>query len=78
MIDIHRQRVRLMGFDAPELDDRARCTIERMLATRAAARLRQIIRRGDNIDLRMVACACRPGTEGTSNAIMGGHAGTWR
>jgi endonuclease YncB( thermonuclease family) len=70
-IDIHGQRVRLMGFDAPELDDRARCAIERMLATRAAARLRQIIRRGDNIDLRLVACACRPGTEGTQQCNNG-------
>jgi endonuclease YncB( thermonuclease family) len=64
-IDIHGQRIRLVGFDAPEEGQRARCASERTLAARAAARLRQIIRRGDKIDLQMVACACPPGTEGT-------------
>jgi hypothetical protein len=36
-----------------------------------SARLRQIIRRGDRIDLQMVACACPPGTEGTQQCNSG-------
>jgi endonuclease YncB( thermonuclease family) len=64
-IDMHGQRIRLVGFDAPEEGQRARCASERTLATRTAARLRQIISRGDRIDLQMVACACPPNTEGT-------------
>ena len=64
-IDVHGQRIRLVGFDTPELGGHAHCGIERMLAARAASRLRQIIRRGEDIDLQLVECSCRPGTEGT-------------
>ena len=64
-IDMHGQRIRLVGFDTPEEGQRARCTTERTLGARTAARLRQIISRGDRIDLQMAACACPPGTEGT-------------
>ena len=70
-IDIRGQRVRLVGFDAPEEGERARCASERTLAARTAARLRQVIRRGDKIDLQMVACACPPGTEGTQRCNNG-------
>jgi micrococcal nuclease len=35
------------------------------LAARATSRLRQILRTGDDIDLQVVDCSCRPGTEGT-------------
>ena len=35
------------------------------MAARATWRLRQIIRTGDDIDLQLVECSCRPGTEGT-------------
>ena len=74
-IDMHGQRIRLAGFDAPEEGQRARCPIERTLAARAAARLRQIIGRGGKIDLQMVACACPPGTEGTQQCNNGGACG---
>jgi endonuclease YncB( thermonuclease family) len=70
-LDKHGQRIRLVGFDAPEEGQRARCATERTLAARASARLRQIIRRGDRIDLQMVACACPPGTEGTQQCNSG-------
>jgi endonuclease YncB( thermonuclease family) len=70
-VDKHGQRIRLVGFDAPEEGQRARCATERTLAARASARLRQIIRRGDRIDLQMVACACPPGTEGTQQCNSG-------
>ena len=74
-IDMHGRRVRLMGFDAPEEGQRARCANERILALRTAARLRQIIRRSDKIDLQMVACPCPPGTEGTPQCYSGGPCG---
>jgi micrococcal nuclease len=35
-IDVHGKRIRLVGFDAPELGGHARCGLERMLAARAA------------------------------------------
>jgi endonuclease YncB( thermonuclease family) len=59
------KRIRLVGFDAPELGQQARCGLERMLAARAASRLRQMISRADDIDLQIVECSCRIGTEGT-------------
>jgi endonuclease YncB( thermonuclease family) len=64
-VDVHGRHIRLVGFDAPEKGQRARCATERTLGARAAARLRQIISRGDRIDLQMAACACPPGSEGT-------------
>src|SRR5215831_15195494 len=70
-IDMHGRRIRLAGFDAPEEGQRARCATERALAARAAARLRQIILRGDKIDLQMVACGCPPGTEVTQQCNSG-------
>jgi hypothetical protein len=39
--------------------------LERMLAARATSRLRQMIKPGDDIDLQIFVCSCRPGTEGT-------------
>ena len=75
MIDMHGQRIRLVGFDAPEEGQRAQCASERTLAARTAARLRQIIQRGDKIDLQMVACVCPPGTEGTQQCNNGWSCG---
>jgi endonuclease YncB( thermonuclease family) len=75
VIDKQGQRIRLLGFDAPEEGQRAQCASERTLAARAAARLRQIIHRADKIDLQIVACACPRGTERSSSATTGGHAG---
>jgi endonuclease YncB( thermonuclease family) len=59
------KRIRLVGFDAPELGGHARCGLERTLAARATSRLRQMIKLSDDIDLHIVECSCRPGTEGT-------------
>jgi endonuclease YncB( thermonuclease family) len=61
---------RLVGFDTPERGDRALCDSERELAEIAAARLRSLIASGDP-KLETVACACRPGTEGTRNCNFG-------
>jgi endonuclease YncB( thermonuclease family) len=59
------KRIRLVGFDAPELGEHGRCGLERMLAARATSRLRQMIQRSSDIDLQIVDCSCRPGTAGT-------------
>jgi endonuclease YncB( thermonuclease family) len=64
-IIVRGQRIRLVGFDAPELGSHAHCGLERMLAARATSRLRQLIRTGGDLDLKLIACSCRPGTEGT-------------
>src|SRR5690349_6321679 len=55
---------RLVGFDAPETNSRAKCDSERALGVRATARVQDLISSGD-IDLREVRCSCAPGTEGT-------------
>ena len=56
--------IRLVGFDTPETGSQARCEGERSLASRATFRLRQLVTAG-GLDLALVPCACRPGTEGT-------------
>jgi endonuclease YncB( thermonuclease family) len=55
---------RLVGFDTPERGDNARCDDERRRAEKATQRLRDLIAAG-NAHLTRVACACRPGEEGT-------------
>jgi endonuclease YncB( thermonuclease family) len=64
-IDALGKRIRLVGFDAPELGEHAHCGLERMLAARATSRLRQMIQLSGDIDLQIVDCSCRPGTAGT-------------
>jgi endonuclease YncB( thermonuclease family) len=64
-IIVQGKRIRLVGFDAPELGGHAHCGLERMLAARATSRLRQLIRTGGNLDLKLIPCSCRPGTEVT-------------
>jgi hypothetical protein len=59
------KRIRLVGFDAPELGDHAHCGLERMLAARATSQLRQMIQLSNDIDLQIVDCSCRPGPAGT-------------
>jgi endonuclease YncB( thermonuclease family) len=60
----HGRTVRLVGFDAPESDLLARCARERELSERATAKLSTLIA-GGGLELRLVACACPAGTEGT-------------
>jgi endonuclease YncB( thermonuclease family) len=55
--------VRLVGYNAPETR-RATCAAERALGDQATRRLRDLIRVG-RLDLALVRCSCRPGTEGT-------------
>jgi endonuclease YncB( thermonuclease family) len=61
---------RLTGFDTPERGDKARCDDERRRADAATTRLRALIGAGDARLIR-VACACRPGQEGTKNCNYG-------
>jgi endonuclease YncB( thermonuclease family) len=70
-IDMHGRSIRLLGFGVPDEGQRARCAAERTLAARAAARLRQIISRGNKVDLQIVACPCAPGAEGTQQCNNG-------
>jgi endonuclease YncB( thermonuclease family) len=64
-IEARGRVVQLVGFDAPETADRARCEAERTLGIHAAERLRLLIHTAARLDLTLVRCSCRPGTEGT-------------
>jgi len=61
---------RLVGIDTPEHGDKARCDDERRRAEAATKRLRALVASGD-AHLTRVACACRPGFEGTHNCDYG-------
>ena len=63
-IQARGRTVRLVGFDAPESGLLARCARERELAERATTQLRSLVA-GGGLELRLVPCACSPGTEGT-------------
>jgi len=63
-VRVGRETVRLVGLNAPETGSQAMCERERTLAAAATRRLRQLVA-GGGVDLQRVACACRPGTEGT-------------
>src|SRR5437588_742224 len=69
-IRAHSRSVRRVGFDAPESGLRAQCESERVLAAKATFRLRQLVSAG-GLDLELVPCACRPGTEGTPQCNYG-------
>ena len=69
--------ISLVGFDAPEAGRRAQCPRERELGDRAAAKLKTLIA-GGGLTLRMVPCACSPGTEGTPDCNGGQACGDLR
>jgi endonuclease YncB( thermonuclease family) len=75
-IRVQGERIRLVGFDAPETY-RSQCASERELGNRATFRLRQIVA-GGGLDLERIACACRPGTEGTKRCNYGRSCGVLR
>jgi endonuclease YncB( thermonuclease family) len=64
------QIFRLVGFNTPESGLNAQCTSERALAAKATDRLQQLLDKGEP-NLRRVACACDPGTEGTGRCNHG-------
>jgi endonuclease YncB( thermonuclease family) len=55
---------RLIGFDAPETGDRAKCSQERILGGMARTRLQALINQG-KVELTEVRCSCVPGTHGS-------------
>lgn len=76
-IEAMSRTIRLVGFDTPEAGLRARCESERTLSARATFRLRQLIA-GGGLDLALVPCQCRPGTEGTQACNYGRACGVLR
>lgn len=69
-----RAGTRLVGFNTPEKFS-PQCEHERQLGERASARLRELVAQG-SARLTKVACACAPGTEGTSKCNHGRYCGT--
>jgi endonuclease YncB( thermonuclease family) len=72
-----RPNVRLVGFNAPETGERARCEAEHKRGEAAKDRLRDLVASGRS-DLQHVACSCTPGTEGTNACNFGRRCGTLR
>ncbi|TAY52913.1 thermonuclease family protein [Rhizobium leguminosarum] len=68
-----RAGTRLVGFNTPEKFS-PQCEYERQLGERASARLRELVAQG-SARLIKVACACPPGTEGTSRCNHGRSCG---
>ena len=62
-VDGRKPNIRLVGFNAPETFV-FHCEAGRLLGVQATARLKAIVLLGD-LDLELVLCACKPGTEGT-------------
>jgi endonuclease YncB( thermonuclease family) len=69
-----RTGTRLVGFNTPETF-RPRCDAGLALGERATARLEELVRSADLVELRLVPCACRPGTEGTDACNFGRSCG---
>jgi micrococcal nuclease len=59
------RHVRLVGFDAPEFGNHARCPAEAELAQRSKERLRFMLDNATRVKLELVGCSCQPETEGT-------------
>lgn len=57
------RNVRLVGFNTPETGS-AQCSQERALGHQASARLKQLVANGTP-SIKIVPCACKPGTHGT-------------
>jgi endonuclease YncB( thermonuclease family) len=72
-----RPNVRLVGFNAPETGNRARCEAERKKGEAAGQRLRELVSNG-RPDFQLVTCSCPPGTEGTNACNFGRRCGTLR
>ncbi|WP_430736765.1 thermonuclease family protein [Roseicyclus salinarum] len=64
------QRIRLVGFNTPEKFSPS-CNRELQLGDQATARLQQLLNTAEQVSFERVACACRPGTEGTDECNFG-------
>jgi endonuclease YncB( thermonuclease family) len=76
-LDDGKPNVRLVGFNAPETGNRARCEAERQAGEAAKQRLRELVSNG-RLDFNQVACSCPPGTEGTDACNFGRRCGILR
>lgn len=70
-----RKGTRLVGFNTPETY-KPECNRELALGKQATARLTDLVRSSDRVELRLVACACPPGTQGTNACNYGRSCGT--
>jgi endonuclease YncB( thermonuclease family) len=68
---------RLVGFNTPETFNPV-CERGYALGTQATQRLKELVASGNAIELELVACACRPGTQGTENCNYGRSCGILR
>jgi endonuclease YncB( thermonuclease family) len=76
-LDDGRPNIRLVGFNAAETGNRARCEAERQKGESAKRRLRELVASGRS-DFQQIACSCAPGTEGTDACNFGRRCGTLR
>jgi endonuclease YncB( thermonuclease family) len=76
-LDDGRPNVRLLGFNAPETGNRARCEAERQRGEGAKRRLRELVSSGRS-GFQQIACSCAPGAEGTDACNFGRRCGTLR
>ncbi|MDM9621945.1 MULTISPECIES: thermonuclease family protein [unclassified Rhizobium] len=67
-------RVRLVGFNTPEKFE-PECSREAALGNRASERLNELVAAAASTDVTLVACSCRPGTEGTKKCNYGRSCG---
>lgn len=72
-VEGRKPTIRLVGFNAPEIRN-AKCEDEGRLGVNATNRLRELVKAG-NLDLTLVRCACKPGTEGTRKCNYGRSCG---
>ena len=69
--------VRLVGFNTPETYE-PRCDQGLALGRQATSRLKELVRRANAIELQLVACACPPSIQGTSECNFGRSCGVLR
>jgi endonuclease YncB( thermonuclease family) len=67
--------VRLVGFNTPEKFE-PQCSREEALGNRASARLKELVATATSTKVTLVACSCKPGTEGTKKCNYGRRCGT--
>ncbi|MBY3483326.1 thermonuclease family protein [Rhizobium laguerreae] len=67
-------RVRLVGFNTPEKFE-PMCSNEATLGNRASERLRELVGQAASTNVSLVACSCKPGTQGTKKCNYGRSCG---